>query len=168
MPKDAAIFQRGPVKEAVNYAPYECNENNGILSKAERKELIEQHKRFKIFPSGGEEGQIYDYVRHIPYNSEKKTFFGKTGREGFELFQYVFYMPNDPNREYVVMWDYQNGLVRITPFFKSLNYPKTTPNKVLGANHGLRELSHSITGGSIAAQGYWMPYGCARAVCATF
>ena len=88
MAKDAAIFQRGPVKQPVNYAPYECNENNGILSKAERKELMEQHKRFKIFPSGGDEGQIYDYVRHIPYNSEKKTFFGKTGREGFERKSY--------------------------------------------------------------------------------
>jgi hypothetical protein len=66
------------------------------------------------------------------------------------------------------MWDYQIGLVRITPFFKACNYPKTQPNKVLSINHGLRELSFSITGGAIAAQGYWMPYGCARAVCATF
>lgn len=66
------------------------------------------------------------------------------------------------------MWDYQIGLVRITPFFKACNYPKTQPNKVLSLNNGLRELSFSITGGAIAAQGYWMPYGCARAVCATF
>lgn len=29
-------------------------------------------------------------------------------------------------------------------------------------------MSHSITGGSIAAQGYWMPYRCALAICATF
>jgi hypothetical protein len=66
------------------------------------------------------------------------------------------------------MWDYQIGLVRITPFFKACNYPKTQPNKVLSLNHGLRDLSFSITGGAIAAQGYWMPYGCARSVCATF
>ncbi|KAL1306291.1 hypothetical protein AAFC00_004376 [Neodothiora populina] len=166
--KDAAVFQRGPVKGAVNYPPYECNENDGVLTKPERDELLMQHKRFKIYPSGGDEGLIHDYVRSVPYSSNKKTFSGRTGREGFELFQYVFQKPDEPGKEYVVMWDYQNGLVRITPFFKSLNYPKTAPNKVLGYNNGLRELSHSITGGSIAAQGYWMPYGCARAVCTTF
>ncbi|KAK5014363.1 hypothetical protein LTR16_002416, partial [Cryomyces antarcticus] len=44
----------------------------------------------------------------------------------------------------------------------------TTPARALVSNPGLRELSHSITGGALAAQGYWMPYDCARAVCATF
>ena len=58
---------------------------------------------------------------------------------------------------------------------------------MLGQNPGLAEISHSITGGSLTAQGkkhhllyctcneilmldagYWMPYFCARAVCATF
>lgn len=82
------------------------------------------------------------------------------------------------------MWDYQVGLVRITPFFKALKYSKvsspiqpradmtdccqTTPAKALTANPGLKELSHSITGGALAAQGYWMPYSCARAICLTF
>ncbi|EFX06025.1 apses transcription factor [Grosmannia clavigera kw1407] len=45
---------------------------------------------------------------------------------------------------------------------------QTTPAKMLNMNPGLREITHSITGGSIMAQGYWMPYACARAVCATF
>lgn len=36
------------------------------------------------------------------------------------------------------------------------------------ATPGLKELSHSITGGALAAQGYWMPYSCARAICLTF
>lgn len=57
---------------------------------------------------------------------------------------------------------------------------------MLGMNRGLKEITHSITGGSIPAQGtlssnhawslgtdhsstgYWMPYSCAKAVCATF
>ncbi|KJR85833.1 uncharacterized protein SPSK_09156 [Sporothrix schenckii 1099-18] len=39
---------------------------------------------------------------------------------------------------------------------------------MLNLNPGLREITYSITGGSIMAQGYWMPYSCARAVCATF
>jgi hypothetical protein len=55
---------------------------------------------------------------------------------------------------------------------------------VLNGNPGLREISHSITGGALAAQGkylmltriskthilpgYWMPFECAKAVVATF
>ncbi|KAK6408365.1 hypothetical protein LTR95_018438, partial [Oleoguttula sp. CCFEE 5521] len=85
-------------------------------------------------------------------------------------FQYTFSVPDDPDRRtHVVMWDYQIGLVRITPFFKSCkNFTKTTPAKALNANRGLRDLSHSITGGALAAQGYWIPYACARALCLTF
>lgn len=93
VPKDAALFQHGVAKEPVNYAPYECTENNGILSSLERKELVYQHKRFQIYPSGGQEGLIYDYVRHIPYNSEKKTFFDDTGREGFERESLDLFLP---------------------------------------------------------------------------
>src|ERR1044071_9151436 len=56
---------------------------------------------------------------------------------------------------------------------------------MLNQNPGLKEITYSITGGSITAQGtldptlypprmlmqvlgYWMPYYCAKAVCATF
>jgi hypothetical protein len=180
------VFNRNPARGEVNYAPYEVSDKCAMLGKKERQELAEQHGRFRIFPAGGDQGLIRDYVRHIPYNSEKKAFSDKTGREAFEreclclsiytvshahiitVFQYTFSLPNEPNKSYTVMWDYQIGLVRITPFFKACNYPKTQPNKVLSLNAGLRELSFSITGGAIAAQGYWMPYGCARAVCATF
>jgi hypothetical protein len=35
-------------------------------------------------------------------------------------------------------------------------------------NPGLEDLVHSITGGALAAQGYWIPFSCARALCATF
>lgn len=93
----------------------------------------------------------------------------------------------------------------MTPFFKCLGYGKvsfrmtlnhwrpgadskqTKPSQMLDKNPGLREISPSITGGSVSAQGksgfqlddallewltgtlgYWMPYRCARAVCATF
>lgn len=45
---------------------------------------------------------------------------------------------------------------------------QTTPAKALNANPGLKEMSHSVTGGALVAQGYWMPYSCARAVCLTF
>ncbi|KAK5138639.1 hypothetical protein LTR04_004324, partial [Oleoguttula sp. CCFEE 6159] len=167
--KDAAVFTKAQVKGEVKYPPTECTDDASGLNKQQRTELAEQHRRFKIWPNGGKEGKIRDFTRHIPYCSEKKSFFGKTGRNGFEVFQYTFQLPDDPEeRTYTVIWDYNIGLVRITPFFKCRNYSKTTPARALVSNPGLRELSHSITGGALAAQGYWMPYDCARAVCATF
>jgi hypothetical protein len=58
---------------------------------------------------------------------------------------------------------------------------------MLNVNHGLKEITHSITGGALAAQGkskwepqvmakwtdirnqgYWMPFACAKAIAATF
>ncbi|KAI9672889.1 MAG: hypothetical protein M1829_004439 [Trizodia sp. TS-e1964] len=151
--KDAAIFERGELKGTVRYPPYE----------AENNDLLQQLKMFQVYPLG----KIAEYCRHIPYNSEKKSFLVKTGRESFEVFQYTFKVPGD-DREYNVMWDYNIGLVRITPFFKCCKYSKTTPAKMLNSNPGLKEITHSITGGALAAQGYWMPYEAAKAVAATF
>lgn len=83
--KDAAVFVRGNVKGAVNYPPFECTEDAICLSEAQKDELATQHQCFEVFPSGhGNQGHIGDYVRHIPYSSEKKSFFGKTGREAFD------------------------------------------------------------------------------------
>ncbi|KAI1177477.1 hypothetical protein F4777DRAFT_587278 [Nemania sp. FL0916] len=153
MPKDAAVFTKSKPKGAINFQPFEDLDD---LS-------LHRVQEFQVYPLG----KIQEYSRHIPYNSGKKDFFEKTGRESFEVFQYVFRVPGD-DAEYAVMWDYNVGLVRMTPFFKCCKYPKTTPAKMLNSNPGLKEITHSITGGSIMAQGYWMPYQCARAVCATF
>jgi len=46
--------------------------------------------------------------------------------------------------------------------------PQTAPAKALNATHSLKNLAHSITGGALAAQGYWLPYQCARSLCITF
>ncbi|KAI0457802.1 hypothetical protein F5B21DRAFT_520805 [Xylaria acuta] len=153
MPKDAAVFTKSKPKGAINFQPYEDLDEVSL----------HRVRRFQVYPLG----KIQEYSRHIPYNSGKKDFFEKTGRESFEVFQYVFKVPGD-DAEYAVMWDYNIGLVRMTPFFKCCKYPKTTPAKMLNSNPGLKEITHSITGGSIMAQGYWMPYQCAKAVCATF
>lgn len=120
------------------------------------------------------------------------------------VFKYKFTMPAT-GTEYIIMWDYNDGLVRMTPFFRSLGHQKvcyspstltvqsqlhaqhphlpfsrtslplwsltrgqTVPNKAIRENPGLNELSHSITGGKICTQGYWMDFGCAYAVCQTF
>ena len=83
--KDDAVFTPGAVKGSVNYPPYECTEDTVCLSDADQEELARQHNRFKIFPSGrGDEPSIGDFTRYIPYSSEKKSFFSKTKREGFE------------------------------------------------------------------------------------
>ncbi|KAF7901133.1 hypothetical protein EAF00_003354 [Botryotinia globosa] len=154
MAKDGAVFAKGTkIKGDVNFPPFEH------LS----EETMREVSKFQVYPLG----KIQDYCRHIPYNSEKKNFLEKTGRESFEVFQYTFKLPGE-DRVYTVMWDYNVGLVRITPFFKCCKYSKTTPAKMLGMNPGLKEITHSITGGALAAQGYWMPYSCALAVCTTF
>jgi hypothetical protein len=73
IPKDAPIFSEGnrPVGN-VNFLPHEARED---------QELLAQHRRFQIYPLG----EIYKKgVRHIPYNSDKKDFLEKTGRDAFE------------------------------------------------------------------------------------
>ncbi|TGJ78551.1 hypothetical protein E0Z10_g10215 [Xylaria hypoxylon] len=142
MPKDAAVFTKGKPKGAINFQPHE-NLDEVSLHRA---------RMFQVYPLG----KIREYSRHIPYNSGKKDFSEKTGRESFEVFQYVFKTPGD-EAEYAVMWDYNVGLVRMTPFFKCCKYPKTTPAKMLNSNPGLKEITHSITGGSIMAQGALIP-----------
>ncbi|EFR00480.1 hypothetical protein MGYG_03482 [Nannizzia gypsea CBS 118893] len=151
--KDAAVFTRGRIRGSLKYPPCEWQD----------EKLAEAHKLFEIHPMG----HITDFPRHIPYNSEKKSFLEKTGRESFEVFQYEFKIPGD-DKVYTVMWDYNIGLVRTTSLFRCNNYSKTAPAKMLNANPGLREICHSITGGALAAQGYWMPFEAAKAVAATF
>ncbi|OAQ97034.1 hypothetical protein LLEC1_05785, partial [Akanthomyces lecanii] len=144
--------QRGPV----NFMPFEEG-----LSPA----VVHQIMHFQVRPFG----QIRQSCEHIPYNSSKKDFFGKTGRESIDVLKYEFRRPDGENQgDFTVMWDYDVGLVRITPFFKCLGYAKTKPSQMLDKNPGLRDITPSITGGAVSAQGYWMPFKCARAVCATF
>ncbi|KAJ4295126.1 hypothetical protein N0V90_007136 [Kalmusia sp. IMI 367209] len=156
IPKDAPVFSEGTkIVGHLNYPPYEAGDD---------VELAEQHRRFQIYPMGEIQRKG---ARHIPYNSDKKDFLEKTGREAFEMFQYTFCVPGD-EKEYIVVWDYNVGLVRMTPFFKSLKHSKTIPAKALKENSGLKDISYSITGGALVCQGYWMPYQAAKAIAATF
>ena len=131
MTKDGAVFAKGKIKGDVNFPPFEQHD----------EETIRELQKFQVYPLSPQ-GKIWDYPRHIPYNSEKKTFLDKTGRECFEgmtfieallalklllipvaVFQYIFKVPGD-DKVYTVMWDYNVGLVRITPFFKCLKHTK--------------------------------------------
>ncbi|KAJ9490292.1 hypothetical protein VN97_g2942 [Penicillium thymicola] len=153
MAKDAPVFRRGKIQGECRYPP--CEERDADLEKA--------HRELSLRPMGC----IADYPRHIPYASDKKTFQEKTGRDSFHVFQYTFQIPGE-EKEWHVMWDYNIGIVRITHLFKCNGYSKTTPAKMLNQNPGLRDICHSITGGALSAQGYWMPYEAARAMAATF
>ncbi|KAK5108148.1 hypothetical protein LTR62_008744 [Meristemomyces frigidus] len=170
--KDGPIFKPGSPLQPVNYAPKGVEDMIRITDR-HRAELTQmlarQHGDFRLNPGPGSARQIAACPRRIPYSSDKKTFGEKTSREAVNVFEYTFQMPKDPTeKKHVVMWDYQLGLVRITPFFKALDYSKTAPAKALNATSGLKDLAHSITGGALAAQGYWLPYHCARALCLTF
>jgi hypothetical protein len=70
MSKDSAIFAKGKIKGEVNFPPFEQFD----------EETIRELRKFDVYPLG----KVQEYCRHIPYNSEKKTFLEKTGRESFE------------------------------------------------------------------------------------
>ena len=123
--KDAAVFATGPTRGELRYRPDEFRD----------EALKAHHEEFGIYPMGN----IADYPRHIPYNSEKKTFLIKTGREHFEgisvsdillgnpdahlVFQYNFRIPGE-EKVHCMMWDYNIGLVRTTALFKCTGHSK--------------------------------------------
>ena len=137
--KDAAKFDLAEPTGEIIYPPYQPTS----------EDFKAQLKRYNVYP---EPDQIHRYPRHIPYSSDKKRFFAKTGRESFEgvlrmstlcggergltiaAFQYKFHYTEPPaddgrrshagEKEWPVLWDYNTGLVRITPFFKCQNYGK--------------------------------------------
>lgn len=70
MTKDGAIFTKGKLKGDVNYPPFENLD----------EQTMREVQKFLVHPLG----KIGGYCRHIPYNSEKKSFLEKTCRESFE------------------------------------------------------------------------------------
>jgi hypothetical protein len=70
MAKDGAIFQPGKTKGEVNFPPFEDLDETSIR----------EAEKYHIYSLG----QIRECPRHIPYNSDKKSFLEKTGRESFE------------------------------------------------------------------------------------
>ncbi|KAK8042657.1 DNA-binding of Mlu1-box binding protein MBP1 [Apiospora phragmitis] len=148
--KDAAVFTKGKPKGTVNFQPHERLDESSLR----------EARKYQVFPSGR-----YRTIADTSHTTVVKR--TSSRKLAGKALKYVFKLPGD-DTEYVVMWDYNVGLVRMTPFFKCCKYSKTTPAKMLNMNPGLKEITHSITGGSIMAQGYWMPFNCAKAVCATF
>jgi hypothetical protein len=82
MAKDGAVFIKGKIKGELNFPAFDCL-GEGVL---------EELREFQIFPLG----TIQEYARHIPYNSERKNFLEKTGRESFEGTSKFTRFPNIP------------------------------------------------------------------------
>lgn len=177
--KDAAIFAKGKTRGEIRYPPHEI----------EDEDIAKQHARFQLYPRG----RIAEYCRHIPYNSEKKLFLEKTGRESFEgetslntssqiERTRLMLHPSLPihiqdecggtrvHRDVGLQHWFGEGhtVFQVLQLFEGMeirnwmcrivNSPtcsQTTPAKVLSNNPGLREITHSITGGALAAQGMW-------------
>lgn len=70
MSKDGAVFAKGKIKGDINFPPFEQFD----------EDTLGELEKFDVYPLG----KVKEYCRHIPYNSEKKTFLEKTGRESFE------------------------------------------------------------------------------------
>jgi hypothetical protein len=70
MSKATTAFVKAKPKGEINYPPYEKL----------NKDTIAAYDEFEVQPIG----QIQQFPKRIPYNSEKKTFQRKTGRDGFE------------------------------------------------------------------------------------
>jgi hypothetical protein len=70
MSKDPSRLIKSKPKGVVNFPPFED------IDEASEREI----RIFQVYPLGN----IQEHCRHIPYNSGKKDFFEKTGREGFE------------------------------------------------------------------------------------
>ena len=47
-----------------------------------------------------------------------------------KVFQYTYKLPGE-EKEYTVVWDYNVGLVRMTPFFKSLKHSKVDRERTI-------------------------------------
>lgn len=71
--KDAAVFVKGSIQGECRYPAYEDEDGT----------LTGHHQRHEIHPRG----RIMQYPRHVPYNSDKKSFLEKTQRDGFEGMQ---------------------------------------------------------------------------------
>ena len=83
--KDNCVVPSARPKSPVIYKPYESSSNAQRHDAAFRNELAAHHKVFRICTVGsGGHGLIGDFPKHVPYASEKKGFYSKTGRDAFE------------------------------------------------------------------------------------
>lgn len=79
MPKDAPLFRPGPPRGEVRYPPFETS----------NEKLLQQHREFQLHPMG----RIAEFPRHIPYQSDKKSFQEKTGRDSFNGITCSLFLP---------------------------------------------------------------------------
>lgn len=82
--KDGTLFVKGPTIGKANFPPFELTDDLEDLTDTEKAELAAQHKRFKVRPhSETGDGYIGEYVKYVPYRSEKDNSLKEAGRDGF-------------------------------------------------------------------------------------
>ncbi|KAI5797658.1 hypothetical protein EDC01DRAFT_629043 [Geopyxis carbonaria] len=145
-PSKERVVKPDHPQETVNYPPH------WPLSREINRNMI---RAMDLYPAD----DIRLYTRRIPFKGAKEFFLKKTGRNRFDA--------NDTfgnEKQWWIMWDYYNGLVRVHDFFDCCKPGKTEPGNAVKdkVNPGLSEISHNITGG------YWLPYEAAKALAAKF
>ncbi|KAI5802603.1 hypothetical protein FPQ18DRAFT_407808 [Pyronema domesticum] len=158
-PKNREALAKEP-EDTVNFP---CAES---LSPFHHQKLITE---MELYPS---DVMTRRYCRKIPFKGTKSQFYETTAREHFTVFEYRFTAPNvnGEMKQWWIMWDYFNGLVRVHDFFDCCKPGKTEPGNALKekVNPGLSDMCPNITGGNLHAQGYWFPFEAAKAIAAKF
>ncbi|KAE8341875.1 hypothetical protein BDV24DRAFT_150959 [Aspergillus arachidicola] len=133
--KDAPIFNRGKIRGELRYPP--CEERS--------EALIQAHRQFQLHPMG----DIVEYPRHIPYNSDKKSFQEKTGRESFE----GYWMPFEAAKAVAATfcWNIRHAL---TPLF-GLDFPSLCVPPTNTSQYGHMLIDREIVQKATEAANYY-------------
>ncbi|KAK6525540.1 hypothetical protein TWF281_010602 [Arthrobotrys megalospora] len=164
-----------PVSERKDGFTYEDNRVNYPYYFPQTDELRECHQSFRIkLPLPGSDTNDTDPKDSRFYRTFHRDLKYILKRTDLRAHKYTFTtQDHDSGREVIhsVLWDYETGHVRISPMFKSSEFDalrkKNTPRRCVTRN-GLNDCYASITGGNIEAQGFWIPYLAAKAICSRF
>ncbi|KAK6336596.1 hypothetical protein TWF718_009398 [Orbilia javanica] len=139
------------------------------------EDLQKSHQAFRVqLPSSDSNTHDNDFKDARYYRTFHRDLKYILKRTDLRAHKYTFVtQDHDSGREitHSVLWDYETGHVRISPMFKSSEFDalrkKNTPRRCVTRN-GLNDCYASITGGNIEAQGFWIPYLAAKAICSRF
>ncbi|KAK6507364.1 hypothetical protein TWF481_005801 [Arthrobotrys musiformis] len=162
-------------RERKDVFTYEENQVNYPYYFPQTGDLQKSHQSFRVqLPSPDSDRDETDFKDGRFYRTFHRDLKYILKRTDLRAHKYTFVtQDHDSGREIVhsVLWDYETGHVRISPMFKSSEFDalrkKNTPRRCVTRN-GLHDCYASITGGNIEAQGFWIPYLAAKAICSRF
>jgi len=121
--KDDLQIKERQAREPISFRPFE----------ADCDLIRERHDEFQLWPRHS----FQEWTSHVPYNGKKLS--EVTGRSGFEVFGYEIAGREEIEhkqkhaqslgsakstvfKRLPIMWDYQIGLVRMTPIYKACGF----------------------------------------------